>query len=414
MKTMLVCVTVFVLLMAIDGLAQNELPTSSDTTENIFPLSPERQTQLESYSQFVNIWRFVSFAVGIGALALILFTGLSAKFRDWAGKLKYKLLVFWGFLALFLIADYLLNLPFSIYRSFVVEHEYGFSNQSFWQWWSDDLIALAINILILIIPMALFYWLVRRTRYWWAWFSAAMLPVAVFFIVIAPVFISPLFNDFTELKDKQLESEILALAETAGIHGSDVFEVDASKQSNKINAYVTGMFNTKRIVLYDTMIKNFTTDEILFVMAHEMGHYVMNHVWWGVLLTMIGLVALLWLIDRLSRPLIRRYSRRFGFDKLEDIASLPLVLLLASVLTFVFSPIESGVSRYMEHQSDVYAVDMTTIDGDTAARTFEKLSAYNLSDPNPPAIIEFWFYSHPALSKRIAFVKDYAKQLPSQ
>jgi len=401
---------IVLLLCAPSAVAQSDLPTP-DTTQSLFPLSPERQAELESYSTFGHIWRFISFAVGLGILALIAFTGWAAKFRDWAAKLRYELFAMWGFLALFLIAQYLLYLPFAIYRSFFVEHLYGFSNQSFWGWLSEDLLGLGLQILIYIIPMVLFYTLVRRTRYWWAWFSAAMLPVVVFFVIISPVYISPVFNDFTPIEDKQLESEILALAESVGIDNPDVFQVDASRQSNKINAYVTGLFGTKRIVLYDTMIENFDTDEILFVVGHEMGHYVMNHVWWGTLLTMLGLVAVLWLIDRLARPLIRQFSRHLGFNELGNMASLPVVMLLANLIIFIASPISSGVSRYMEHQCDVYGMDVTTADGLTAATTFEKLSAYNLSDPNPPAIIEFWFYSHPSLGKRIDFVTSYADEL---
>ena len=381
--------------------------TVSDATESLFPLSPERQEQLGSYSQFVNIWRFVSFLVGIGSLLLILFTGLSGRFRTWAQIGRKKIFVYWIFVILFFLADYLINLPFSIYRSFIVEHEYGFSNQSFGEWFGEDLLNLGITLLIAIIPVAFFYWLVSSFKRWWLWFSLGMFPVMVFFVIVAPVFISPLFNDYTELQDKQLETRILNLAGTAGIEGSDVFQVNASKQSSKINAYVTGLFGTKRIVLYDTMIRNFSYEEIGFVMGHEMGHYVMNHLWWGLAIAIVFVGLALWLTDKTIRPVIRKFGRHFGFDRLEDIASLPLVLIYASVIMFFLQPITNGASRYMEHQSDIYGMEITGVAGEDAARAFEKLSAYNLSDPDPNPIIEFWFYSHPALQKRIAFVKGF-------
>lgn len=375
--------------------------------DSLYPLTPERAQQLHSYSQFTNIWRFVSFFVGIGSLLLILFSGLSARFRTWAQIGRKKLFVYWIFVILILLTDYLINLPFSIYRSFFVEHEYGFSNQTFGQWFGEDLLNLGITALIAIVPMAFFYWLVGRFRRWWLWFSIGMFPVMVFFVVIAPVFISPLFNDYTPLQDKQLETRILTLADKAGIQGSDVFEVNASKQSSKVNAYVTGLFGTKRIVLYDTLIKNFSYNEIGFVMGHEMGHYVMNHVWWGLSLAILFVALALWLTNRTIRPVIRKFSGRFGFDKLEDIASLPLVLVYASVIMFVLQPFMNTGSRYMEHQSDIYGMDITGVSAEDAARAFDKLSAYNLSDPDPNPIIEFWFYSHPSLKKRIEFVRQY-------
>jgi STE24 endopeptidase len=255
--------------------------------------------------------------------------------------------------------------------------------------------------------MWFFYFLVERVKRWWLVFSIGAIPFMVFFIVIAPVVISPMFNKFEPLKDKQLESQILTLAGKAGIQGSRVFEVDASKQSSKVNAYCTGLFGTTRIVLYDTLIKGFTYDEISFVMGHEMGHYVMHHIWYGLLAGVLFIFVMLWLTDKSIHSIITRYRTRFKFDRLSDIASLPLVLLFLTVFSFVFQPVSNGLSRYDEHQSDIYGMKITGVSGETAATAFDKLSAYNLSDPDPNPIIEFWFYSHPALKKRMEFVRNY-------
>lgn len=373
----------------------------------IYPMSPERKELLIAYSQFNNLWRFVSFGIGIATLLILLFTGLSAKFRTWALKIPKRFFAIWAFFVLIMLADYLLSFPANYYRSFVVEHDFGFSNQTVQEWLTDDLKNLAIVLVLGAIPTWFFYWLVGYMKRWWLAFSLGAIPFMIAIVVIAPVFVSPLFNEFTPLKDKQLETEILALADKAGIHGSDVFEVDASRQSSKLNAYVTGLFNTKRIVLYDTMIKHFSLEEIKFVMGHEMGHYVMNHIWWGLGVMFVFMLFSLWLMDLLIHPVIRMFSGAFKFDKLEDIASLPLVLIFVSIISFVFQPVTNSVSRYMEHQSDIYGMDISGVAGEDAARAFDKLSVFNLSDPNPPAIIEFWFYSHPALSKRMAFVRSY-------
>jgi len=380
---------------------------ASTDTKLEYPLSPERQAKLQSYAQFVNIWRFVDFFVSIAVLALLLFTGLSAKFRNWAKSAKRKFLVSWLYLAILLVVMYILQFPFTYYREFVVESQYGFMHQSFGEWMFDGLKSLAIGIVIGIIPMWFFYFLIDRIKKWWLAFSIGMLPFLIFFVVIAPVVITPMFNKFEPLKDKQLESQILAEAGQAGISGSRVFEVDASKQSSKINAYCTGLFGTTRIVLFDTLIKGFSYDEIRFVMGHEMGHYVKGHIWWGLLMAVLFVFVMLWLTDKTIHSIIARYRTRFKFERLGDIASLPLVLMFVTVMSFVFQPATNGMSRYFEHQSDIYGMNISGVSGETAATAFAKLSAYNLSDPNPNGLIEFWFYDHPALNKRMEFVRSY-------
>jgi STE24 endopeptidase len=379
----------------------------ANTEEPLYPMSQERKANLISYSKFKNVWRFVEFFISIAVLSLILFTGFSAKMRDWAKVARKRFFVVWLFLIMVIVADYILSFPFHIYRSFIVENNYGFMNQSFMQWWGEDLLGLLISAIIGIIPMWFFYWLVGRLKRWWLWFSIGVIPFAVVLIVVAPVVISPLFNKYEPLKDKQLESEILVLASKAGIEGSDVFQVNASKQSSKINAYVTGLFGTKRIVLYDTMIDNFEYDEIKFVMGHEMGHYVMHHIWWGLLVAILFITFSLWLMNKTIHPIINRFRARFRFDRLSDIASLPLVMIYLTVITFVFQPVTNGFSRIIERQADKYGMDISGVSGETAAIAFDKLSVFNLSDPNPHWLIEFWFYDHPALKKRMEFVRGY-------
>ena len=378
-----------------------------DDGEQIYPMSPERYEKLVSYSKFNSIWRFVSFFIGILIPGLILFTGWSARFRDWSARIPFKFFALWLFLAIYLVADYILGLPSTIYRGFVVESDYGFMNQSFGGWFGDGLLELAIGIVFMIIPVWFFYWLVNLSKKWWLWFTLGMIPFMILTVVVAPIWIQPMFNDYGPLKDKELETEILALASKAGIEGADVFEVDASKQSDKVNAYVTGLFGTKRIVLYDTIIKGFSRDEIKFVMAHEMGHYVKNHIWQGLGLTVLFIGFLFWLASRLLPATILRFKERFRFDHLGDYASLPLVMIFLSVGGFLFAPVTNSFSRSMERISDRYGIEMSGIDGETAATAFDKLSVFNLSDPDPSPVVEFWFYSHPALKKRMEFVRNW-------
>jgi STE24 endopeptidase len=383
-------------------------PDSSSTSQNsLYPLSPERKAKLIAYSRFTNIWRFADFGIGVIVLLAILFTGFSARLRQWAQIASRRFWITWLYFAMVTIVIWLIGFPFDYYRNFLVESRYGFMNQTFTGWFGENLLSLGISLLLGIIPVWFFYFLVERFRRWWLVFSVGAIPFMVFFIVIAPVIISPLFNKFEPLQDKKLETAILSLADKAGIEGSDVFQVNASKQSTKVNAYVTGLFGTKRIVLYDNLINNFTLDEIRFVMGHEMGHYVLHHIWWGLGSAIVLLLLVLWITSLSIERLIHRFRHRWKFDRLSDIASLPLVMLYLTVIMFFLQPVMNGMSRHYEHQSDVYGMDITGVDGETAAIAFDKLSALNLSDPDPNPIIEIWFYSHPALQKRMAFVRSY-------
>lgn len=382
---------------------------TADTSKPLYPPTPERMAQLASYSRFVNIWRFAEFFISVAVLLIILFTGLSAKMRDWTASIKKNWLRQWLYFALFVVVMYLLDFPANYYRNFVIETNYGFSNQNFMQWWGDDLKGLALSIVFGIIAVWLLYFVINRFKRWWLVFSIGLVPLMIFFVVIAPVVISPLFNKFEPLKDKVLETKLLTLADQVGIPGSHVFEVDASKQSNKINAYVTGLFSTKRIVLYDTIIKNFTHDEIMFVMGHEMGHYVMHHVWIGLSVFLIFLIFCLWLINTFIHSIVLRYRTRFGFDRINDIASLPLLLLCLTVVMFFGQPVTNTVSRSMEHSADKFGMEHAGVSGEVAASAFDKLAVFNLSDANPNILTEIWFYDHPAIKKRIEYVCTFDK-----
>lgn len=383
---------------------------TADQAEQLYPITPERRAKLAAYSQFKNIWLFIDFFLSLIILYLFLRTGLSAKIRDWSKKIRIPFFALWVYFGIYMLIYFLVEFPFTVYRYFLVEGEYGFINQTFGSWFSEELLTLGLTVLIGIIPIWFVFWLIKKSSRWWLWMTAGLVPFIVFAIVVAPVFIMPLYNDFVPLQDQQLKSEILSLADKAGIEGSDVFQVNASKQSSKINAYVTGLFGSERIVLYDTMIDNFSRNEIKFVMGHEMGHYVLNHIWTGVFISIFFIMFALWITDKSIHAVLKKNKNKFKIESLSDYASLPLLLLYLTVLSFLFQPLTNSISRYHEHQSDIFGMDISKVNGEDAARAFEKLSAYNLSDPDPHPFMEFWFYSHPALSKRIEFVRQYHNQ----
>lgn len=222
---------------------------------------------------------------------------------------------------------------------------------------------------------------------------------------IQPVVIAPLYNDFYPLKNKELETKILSLAEQANIPAEHVFEVNMAEKTNALNAYVTGVGSNSRIVLWDTTLNRLSDKEILFIMAHEMGHYVEKHIYFGlvgyIFMTLIGL----WLTSRIMTWIIARHGRVLKLKKISDISSLPLFLLITSMLLFASSPISNYVSRYQESRADQYAIELMG-DKEAAVTAFQKLTKSGLSEVNPPLLVKWFRYTHPPMLERIYKVAD--------
>ncbi len=359
------------------------------------------------YESGIAIW-WVDQLWGFAVPALLLFSGLSARMRTLAqriGKRWFPTIAI--YFALFTILTFVIGLPLAYATDFVREHAYGLSNQTAAKWWSDAGKALLIGILGSAATLWLpFLMLKKSPRRWWLWTALASVPLLVLLLVISPVWLDPLFNTFGPMKDRALEAKILALAERAGIEGSRVFEVDKSVDTEKVNAYVTGIGGTKRVVLWDTILKKLDEREVLFVMGHEMGHYVLGHVplqiGLGFGLILIGLYS----IHRLARGMIARWGGRFGFHDLADVASWPLIVLLFSLAMFILTPAILAIGRYVEHQSDVFGLEITR-DNHAAATAFVKLQQENLSNPRPGLLYKLWRSSHPTLGERIDFCNEY-------
>jgi STE24 endopeptidase len=345
---------------------------------------------------------------GLGVPALVLFTGLSARMRTWAERIGRKWFFVIGFYyAFYMLLTYVLAFPLDYYAGFVRQHAFGLSNQSFGKWFGDSLKELAIGIvfggLLLWAPYLL---LAKSPRRWWLYTSLLALPLMFLVMLVFPIWVAPMFNDFGPMQDKQLEAEILALADRVGIEGSRVFEVNKSVDTKAMNAYVAGLWNTKRIVLWDTLIAKLDQDEVLSVMAHEMGHYVLGHVVLGLLVGFVSVLASLYLVYRLSGRLIERYKDRFGFDRLSDVASLPLVFLLMQIVSLAVVPPAYAFSRYMEREADRFSLELTQ-NNHAAASAFAKLQTENLANPRPGVFYMLWRGSHPSLAERIEFANTY-------
>ncbi|MFQ6112861.1 MAG: M48 family metallopeptidase [bacterium] len=348
--------------------------------------------------------------VSAASLGLALVWGVVGMF---AGKSsRFALTTF--YILLFMLLLTVINFPFNYYRSFVVEHHFELSTETFGKWFADFMKGNLIGYLLSILLIPLAYLAIRKLpRSWWAWIAVGSVPVMIIMLVISPVYLDPMFNKYEPLKDEALRTRILAMAEESGISGSRVFQVDKSKETQKVNAYVTGLFGIKRIVMWDTILQKFNSDELAFVMGHEMGHYVLYHVWKFIGIFAVTLFVLLFVVSRTIGFFIRKFGNKMGFQEVSDIASLPLLLLMLSLLMFIITPVLNAYSRSMEHDADQFGLNLTQ-NGTTAAKAFIKLANENLSNPSPHPFIEFWLFDHPTLKDRIEFCKQYAQQEPEE
>jgi STE24 endopeptidase len=346
---------------------------------------------------------------------LIAFSGLSARLRNLARRLgKFWFFTIGVYIVLYLALVFLIDLPLSYYQGFVRQHAYGLSNQTVGKWLRDSLIGFSIEaaacFLFLWIPYLL---LAKSPKRWWIYTAILMVPFLFLTVFVKPIWIDPLFNTFGPMKKTELERSILSLADRAGIEGSRVFEVDKSVDTKAVNAYVTGFLQTKRIVLWDTLIKKLEEHELLFVMGHEMGHYVLGHVVRSILLSSIVTLAGLFLIDRLGRWLVNRYHDRLGFADLADIASVPLMIMLLELVFLVLSPLGLAYSRHQEHEADRFALELTRTNH-SAGLSFVKLQGENLSNPRPGLFYRIFRSSHPSIGERIDFCNSYHPWLSDQ
>jgi Zn-dependent protease with chaperone function len=369
---------------------------------------PEPTEQALAYYFVRNVVWFANLAFNLAVPALFLFAGWSARIRDSAQRVSSRwAVVVLLYVVIYSVITWVIGLPLQYYDEFAVEHQFGLSNQTFAKWATDAVIGLAVTTVITaVVTLGIWRLLKRSPRRWWLYSGLAAIPFTVFMFLVAPIWISPLFNKFGPMQDKALEAKILALADRAGIEGSRVFEVDKSVDTKTTNAYVTGVLDTKRIVLWDTIIKKLDERQLLFVMAHEMGHYALHHVWQFVVLVCALVMLALYAAQRLCHGLIDRYRARFGFDRLEDIASFPLVTMVASVVFLVTAPAFNAFSRHAEHEADRFALEITR-DNEAGAKAFVSLQRDNLAIPRPNAFLHWLRGSHPTLAERIEFSNTY-------
>jgi STE24 endopeptidase len=309
----------------------------------------------------------------------------------------------------------IISLPLAIYSQHV-ERRYGLSVQSWTSWTADQGKGLALSLLVFTPLLMLLFWIIRRSpQSWWLWFWLATLPVILFGVFIAPLWIDPMFNHFSPLQksDPQLVIQLEQLAQHAGldIPPSRMFLMRASEKVTGLNAYVTGVGASKRIVVWDTTIQKLPPDEILFIAGHEMGHYVLNHIYKGLAFTGLLLFALLWLARQCILWLLVRYRHQWEIRGQDDWAALAVFVLVATCISFLSSPVTNAFSRWEEHQADIFGQEaihgLVTNPQKTAVQAFNALGRVYLESPDPNPAVEFWLDSHPSISQRAEFALHY-------
>jgi STE24 endopeptidase len=380
-----------------------------DTSPEDTELDTERQQQAKEYARIQRRFMFLDLALGATLLLAWLLTGWSVQLRDWITSwttspwlavLVYGM-IFGGVFTL-------LDLPLSYYTGYILPHRFKQSNLDLKGWLLDLIKGLLISLLLGGLVLEGIYFLLRSAPdSWWLWAAGFLLLFNVLLSNLAPVLLFPIFYKFTPLaeEDQALEERLLALAQKAGAPVMGVFRFDMSRRTKSANAGLTGLGNTRRIILGDTLLDEFTPDEIETVLAHELGHHVNHDIPLGIAvgsgITLAGLfltaLALDWGINT------------FGFQSVSDLAALPLFVICLGIYSLLTSPLSNGFSRWREDQADKYALQLTD-NGAVYAAALRRLSDQNLADADPPAWVEIFLHSHPALNKRIQRAEDYSNQ----
>jgi STE24 endopeptidase len=372
---------------------------------------PQADTpEARRYNRIHRRLTIVDLMLSFALLVVLLTTGWTGALRDWAwygARAHYWLALFFyvGLLAVFAKA---ISMGLDFY-SFRLEHRFHLSNQGFGSWAWDEVKGWLLGLVLGAVAAEIVYLAIRTwPDFWWLIAWAAFVVLMVFFAQIAPVVLFPLFYKFKPLENDELKSRLVALGERAGARVRGVYEWKLSEKSKKANAALTGLGNTRRIILADTLLQNYSSDEIEAILAHELGHHVHKHMLKGILIQ-IGVTFLgFWAANEVLRYAV--YSRHMlGWTELSDFADLPLLVLVSSVLSLLLAPALNAWSRHNERQADMYSWRSTpSIEPFITSMT--KLADQNLAEREPSRLVEILFHSHPPISKRIRAATEYASQ----
>lgn len=370
---------------------------------------PDKKARSDAYFEGGYWLQFWDFLLSVGIMLVLLQSRFSACMRDWAERVTPRknlqsLLYFLPFLLL----TTLLQFPLAVYEGYFREHQYGLATQTFGPWLRDQVVGLAVLAVLGSIGIVILFAIVRRfVARWWVWGAIACVVFLTITVLIAPVYIAPLFNTYTKLNNAKIKDSILRMARANGIPATDVYEVDASRQSTRVSANVSGFLGTERITLNDNLLNRCTLEEIETTMGHEMGHYVLHHIYKDILffgvIFLVGFAFLNWSLNRA----IARWGEAWGVRGITDVAVLPLAFLLLSFFFFITTPVENTWIRTQEYEADIFGLNAAgQPDGEAAIDL--KLGDYRKLDPGP--IEEFIFFDHPSGRTRITAAMRWKKE----
>lgn len=431
-------IALFLLLAAVPALAQIETPLpelppraaptnhievgqlpTMDTTPAFDPaqttarylarVKGAARARSDSYFEGGYWLKLLDLVYALAVAAVLLWSQVSSRIQEWAqGRTHSRNTQVLLYIACYVPIVTLATLPLTLYEGYLREHAYGLSNQDFWHWLSDFDIDFALVFVAALIFLPLLYAAIRRTREaWWIWGAILAIAFDIIGAVIWPVFIAPLYNHYTPLPDSPLKSQILSLARANDVPAANVFLMDASRQSTRVSANVSGFLGTARISLNDNLIKQGTPDEVLAVLGHEMGHYVMGHVIRDILMN--GLVFILGFafINWGALLMLEFFGGQWQVRKISEVASLPLLVALASLYLFLATPLTNSITRTSEYQADLFGLNAVR-KPDAFATVILKLSNYRKLEPGRWE--EVIFYDHPSGRTRIETAMRWKKE----
>src|SRR3984893_590922 len=381
-----------------------------------YTLPPDKEARAIAYAHSRHELYFLDFFFTAVGLILLIQLGVGPRLRDWAGRIsRRRFLQAVIFAGVFFILLGLLSLPAAAGSHWLARY-YGQSVQGWTAWFWDSIKGGMVGLILAIVLTWLFYGLVRRSpRRWWfyAWLGA--LPILIFLVFVEPLVLEPLFFRFTPLAstDPQLADALERVVQHAGqnIPEDRMYLMNASSKLNALNAYVTGIGASERVVVWDTTIAQMTTPEILFVFGHEMGHYVLHHIRNGILFGAGILLIFLFAGFHALHWALRRFGAVWKIRGADDWASLPALVFIIFIFNFIFTPIDNSFSRHIEHQADQYGLEVVhgiVLDApQEAAQSFQILGGVDLDEPSPSAAVKIWFYDHPPINERILFAQTY-------
>ncbi len=364
--------------------------------------SAERMELARSYHAAVAPTKWVFAIAPIVIYAFIAATG-------WGGRLGRRLerrlpsplavVLVWLLVGL---AAWLVLLPMLIYRGFLVEHVYGFSSLTFGEWVLRSFGARLVYIAVAAIPLLLFHLTWTRIKRWWLTASLASGPLIVGGIVLAPLLVDPIFSSFSSLRDGPVRTQAETMANAAGIPDATLLEIDVSARSTRLNAYVTGLWGSSRIVLYDNLIEHLAPGEVAWVLAHEIGHYTRHHLWIGALSAWLITAGALSVFVRVVPGIAYRWRERLKIDSIRSAGAVPLIMTFVAASLFVTQPVAMAISRGIEVNADHYAAMFPGLDRSDGIAAVGRLADFNLGDPDPHPLTHTWFGSHPTLQQRLS------------